>query len=197
MKIQGISKIFTKLSLAAITVTAGAVASSCSKIDERYPIEEIKHQKDVNYENSKSLFNVFLKDMGMLSDEYKIESIPSVKVEADDSTKIYSIYDSKLNKPDNDTLWLRQLVLRPNNVIYNTDTFLFYKDDNKLCVKNKKGTIKDIFISRSTDSKWNEFLDKKQLAQWYKIDDDCFVRQSGNNIQFYKNPEIAMPPSIP
>ena len=194
MKIQGISKHFAKFSIAAMTIAAGSAVTSCIWNDERYQIEKQAVKPVENKNETQNIFNNFLKDVGILPSGYRIENIPSVMVESKDGDKIYSIYDKSLNTTNSDSLWLRQLVIHPDNK-YNTDTFLFRHNNNNLCVENKNKTIKNVILSKNKNNGWEEITNNKVTARWYNVDDTLFVRDTGKKCYYYKNPKIKIPPS--
>ena len=197
MKIRSISNCFYKLSLAAMTITASTSLSSCAWTEERYHIEEHPSKTIQNYNKTEDMFNEFLTDIGMLKNGYRIENIPSVRVEDENGNEIYNVYDKSLNSKylNSDTLWLRQLIIRPNDK-YDADTILFYKKDDSLCVENSQKTIKDVRLSKKPNKTWQETINGKANAQWYNVYNTLIARDTGKNCYFYMNPLRIIPPKI-
>ena len=197
MRIQNISKHLYRFSLAAMTIAASSALSSCIWTDERYHIDE-PHVQTVNNKNkTEDMFNEFLEDIGMLKNGYRIENIPSVRVEDENGNEIYNIYDKSLNSKslNSDSLWLRQLIISPDNK-YDADTLLFYKKYDSLCVENSRKTIKNVRLSKNMNKTWQETINGKFNAQWYNIYDTLIARDTGKNCYFYMNPIRMIPPKI-
>ena len=180
-----------------MTITASTSVSSCAWTEERYHIEEHPSKTIQNDNKTEDMFNEFLTDIGMLKDGYRIENIPSVRVEDENGNEIYNVYDKSLNSKylNSDTLWLRQLIIRPNDK-YDADTILFYKKGGSLCVENSRKTIKNVRLSKNTNKTWTETTDKKFTAQWYNIGNALIVRDTGEKCYFYTNPLRMIPPKI-
>ena len=194
MRVQSISGSITRYSLAAAAAAVCMLNNSCYIKDERYHINH-NPEPETEYieKNPLKIFNKFAEDIGLLNQQNGIEKAGAVEVESRDGTKVYCIYDKLSNTNNQDTLTIKQVTFRPDSTV-NADTFLMYFNLGKLQIENKSKTIKNVSLQKDTYKTWKEFRNDSLSAEWYKIADGSFARDTGKRAAIYNNITITTPP---